>query len=116
MRHKESETTETLGEHIYSWNMTSTKAATRLISPGERKKIVNYLEEQGAKPHELNNIKQPRTLRLGEKTEIWHISDNEPLFIHTRFDYRINKLTIRLNSSTATAKEMIENKIIKTKE
>ncbi len=113
MRHIESETTQQVGEHTYSWPMTVDKSFTKLINLAERKAIINWLTENGATPSDTPD--GPRYAKLGERTEIWKISENEPLFIHTRVYPRTQKRTIRLDASTATAGEMIEDKIIKVK-
>lgn len=114
MKHKESETTETSGKHTYPWNMTVNKSFTKIITPGERKAVIEWLYRNGVTRE--NKEPGPRYKKLGEKTEIFHVSENEPLFIHTRPNYETNEITIRLNSSTATAKELLEDGIIKSPE
>ncbi len=107
MRHKESETMEVAGEHIYPWYSTADKAHTQLLSLRERNRIVNWLSENGAKLKSANGDDgRPKSI------EIWSISAQEPLFIHYKTDQQSNKRIIRMDSSAVTATEMIEDGII----
>jgi len=108
MRHNERDTLEIEGKQSFDWNHTADKAHTQIITLAERIGITNWLIKNGAQLLGADQYEagKPRYI------DIWHISKREPLFIHYRNDPTTHEQIIRLDSSTATAQELMEDGIL----
>ena len=107
MRHLERETFEYQNDKPIPWYCSDEKAFTKIITTNERNRITRWLTANGAKQKLAQDISnKPKNI------DIWTISEEEPLFIHYNSDLKSGKRIIRLDASSITAAEMIEDRVL----